>query len=579
MTRGAPLRAEGVCGDMARDLSEQCDDGNLVNGDGCSSLCTIERCGNGVLDAGEQCDPSVPANGRAGDGNTVDGDGCNYLCQVEFCGDRSVQDGLGEECDDGNGVSGDGCSSLCKLEGEKKPESSSSSSVSSEQTLVPTPPPEAKKPGGDGAKGYWLQKQAVSSSAESTVVQQAISATQFLALPAAEDYKQYFSREENLMLEGIMVKLRSGRRLTTDEREQAGQLSKKFSESKYTERDRYVSLLREFVTTPISAIVVEEQKLEVSLLVTPEIPVAISELMKTAKILSPKELTRQVTDGVRKLQKQGIDIEPVIGKEYAAYLGPGNRPIQVFMTLKTIKEAAERHATTDLQGSLRTLRREALSLRQALPVLEREYGMKASDIEPILKGIDDIVTEAGKDDVERIVNAVDRLLLILERRNIVTKAELVTGAIPSPHAAAVVEIARDAGWKTPLTASLDVPSLVTDLTQAAPDEYRWFFEQGTNDEQRAALLKYLGTDKRLGSLLAMLREEGRTDMDARYRELVEQIKNVGTGTDTEPPCDDSMVDALRCTNKFMKDVQETTRGRSTFSRFIGTLQDLFGIDS
>jgi len=205
--------------------------------------------------------------------------------------------------------------------------------------------------------------------------------------------------------------------------------------------------------------------------------------------------------------------------------------------------------------------------------------MKASDIEPLLKGIDDMVTEAGKDDVERIVNAVDRLLLILERRNIVTRAELVAGAIPSPHAAAVVEIARDAGWKTKLTASLDVPSLVTDLTQAAPDEYRWSFEQGTNDEQRAALLKYLGTDERLFSLLAMLQEEGRTDMDARYRELAQQVRSAGTGADTETICDDSMVDALRCTHKFMKDVQDAARGRSTFSRFIGALQDLFGIGS
>jgi TonB family protein len=31
-----------VCGDGARDASEQCDDGNAVNGDGCSSSCRIE---------------------------------------------------------------------------------------------------------------------------------------------------------------------------------------------------------------------------------------------------------------------------------------------------------------------------------------------------------------------------------------------------------------------------------------------------------------------------------------------------------------------------------------------------------
>jgi cysteine-rich repeat protein len=40
-------------------VAEECDDGNLVDGDACSSLCTL--CGNGVLDPGEHCE----------DGNTM----------------------------------------------------------------------------------------------------------------------------------------------------------------------------------------------------------------------------------------------------------------------------------------------------------------------------------------------------------------------------------------------------------------------------------------------------------------------------------------------------------------------------
>lgn len=32
----------GVCGDMTIDVGEQCDDGNITNGDGCSATCTIE---------------------------------------------------------------------------------------------------------------------------------------------------------------------------------------------------------------------------------------------------------------------------------------------------------------------------------------------------------------------------------------------------------------------------------------------------------------------------------------------------------------------------------------------------------
>ena len=38
----AKAQVAPVCGDGARDASEQCDDGNAVNGDGCSSSCRIE---------------------------------------------------------------------------------------------------------------------------------------------------------------------------------------------------------------------------------------------------------------------------------------------------------------------------------------------------------------------------------------------------------------------------------------------------------------------------------------------------------------------------------------------------------
>lgn len=127
-----------VCGNGLREISEQCDDGNLRDGDGCSGTCEVEyiaACGNGILEGAETCD----------DGNTVSGDGCSFRCRVELeddyvppyippyvPGDEPVDEpgyepvylascgnGIreyGEQCDDGNRRTGDGCSYLCTNE-------------------------------------------------------------------------------------------------------------------------------------------------------------------------------------------------------------------------------------------------------------------------------------------------------------------------------------------------------------------------------------------------------------------------------------------------------------------------------
>ena len=75
----------GLCGDSIIDeTTEQCDDGNVVNGDGCSSVCQTET--GGMID----------------------------VVDLPVCGDSLVQGA--EQCDDGNQVSGDGCSSSCQNE-------------------------------------------------------------------------------------------------------------------------------------------------------------------------------------------------------------------------------------------------------------------------------------------------------------------------------------------------------------------------------------------------------------------------------------------------------------------------------
>ncbi len=64
-----------ACGNGTREAGEQCDDGNILNGDGCSAGCRIEYpdCGNGIKNIGEQCD----------DGNIDYGDGCTPMCLLE----------------------------------------------------------------------------------------------------------------------------------------------------------------------------------------------------------------------------------------------------------------------------------------------------------------------------------------------------------------------------------------------------------------------------------------------------------------------------------------------------------------
>jgi cysteine-rich repeat protein len=131
-----------VCGNGYREWSdsEECDDGNTINQDGCNSNCTVtlgwscnqvagksadtcfSGCGNGVLDGVEVCD----------DANLKKGDGCSISCMVESgwscstskssparcnttCGDGIFVSSK-EQCDDGNKLNGDGCSSVCQIE-------------------------------------------------------------------------------------------------------------------------------------------------------------------------------------------------------------------------------------------------------------------------------------------------------------------------------------------------------------------------------------------------------------------------------------------------------------------------------
>ncbi|CAI2360304.1 unnamed protein product [Moneuplotes crassus] len=131
------------CGDGIMHNTPQvfsCDDGNMINGDGCDQFCETEpyhycaashlgksicesSCGNGEknLVDNESCD----------DGNIFNGDGCSSECTIEPNNTCTQLDGEisicspncgngvhdpGETCDDKNSMDFDGCNSACQIE-------------------------------------------------------------------------------------------------------------------------------------------------------------------------------------------------------------------------------------------------------------------------------------------------------------------------------------------------------------------------------------------------------------------------------------------------------------------------------
>ena len=133
-------RQRVVCGDGILEVTESCDDGNEVSGDGCRDNCTGPEPGFICPVPGKRCqllsctgdaqlDASVPDAAFCGDGSVECGEtcddaindgsygGCTSDCRLApFCGDGIVQTEFGEQCDDAiNDGSYGGCAPDCTL--------------------------------------------------------------------------------------------------------------------------------------------------------------------------------------------------------------------------------------------------------------------------------------------------------------------------------------------------------------------------------------------------------------------------------------------------------------------------------
>ncbi len=148
---------QAVCGNGIVEDGEDCDDRNVVPGDGCDQQCVAEGsvagqalCGDGLVGVGENCETCSNATGgtttifgggcrgeypRSDQGNPVGGDGCSTSCLYEelsnpgnrnytiidietnrfipdaVCGNGVIE--YGEDCEGQVGDNTDGCSDQC----------------------------------------------------------------------------------------------------------------------------------------------------------------------------------------------------------------------------------------------------------------------------------------------------------------------------------------------------------------------------------------------------------------------------------------------------------------------------------
>src|SRR3989344_3531251 len=125
-----------ICGNGAKEGAEECDDGNTIDGDGCSSSCkkgvpcnrcsvNYNYCYAHYYSSKQDCSDIVGTPAYTTDCSCFSGFKTESVSNCVpsscfVCGNGRLEGS--EECDDGNLINGDGCSTDCRTEGSATPD-------------------------------------------------------------------------------------------------------------------------------------------------------------------------------------------------------------------------------------------------------------------------------------------------------------------------------------------------------------------------------------------------------------------------------------------------------------------------
>jgi cysteine-rich repeat protein len=562
-------QSDEVCGNDVVDAGEQCDDGNLTAGDGCSAYCLHEVCGNGVTDLGEQCD----------DGNEAGGDGCGSLCTIEFCGDQIVQSP--ETCDDGNNVNGDGCSSTCReeapnfLNADLIPDEGASSSGDAAATppaQIPAAPPAPQVP------LSVLQAAA-----------RAATANTFLRTLEGNGYINYLDADNQEMLREILRAIRDRRPLTDEQREFADRFAGDMGLAKFAERDRYNDMLVSLISTTISEGVLSEAAIDQARL-TGDPAVITEELRKIAEPLTTVELRENAVGLMSGLQRQGVSIDGLNADDVAALIADDKRPVEVFEALVRVKLEVERQATPDVAASYAAVLANVENMEAVLAVLEREYDIDREEVQARINELKEVLADAGPQDARAVVEAINRLNVSIQRerkidsRTLDSLDEETTTAYVNRFAQTVQQspslAASLTGGETELQTAQpgDMLRVTETLARQAPIAYRATFAGDDTEEQKDALKRYLREQPEILRLRIILQDEGNAEIAGRELDLIEAIDRIGEIDVPGDPCDDSVLAAVDCVRGHINWLEWAARNRGWLPQVGGYMEDLGAVD-